>query len=84
MKSQGGVRSVVMCGRPQTGPVQGVAGSKGSEVLTFSQIDSYLTQIPQTISNISLNALPIPSTPPTASIPLPMVADSVLNEASTS
>jgi hypothetical protein len=29
MKSQGGVRSIAVGGRPQTGPMQGVAGSKG-------------------------------------------------------
>lgn len=29
MKAQGGVRSVVIGGRPQLGPMQGVAGSKG-------------------------------------------------------
>jgi hypothetical protein len=29
MKSQGGVRSIAMGGRPQTGPMQAVAGSKG-------------------------------------------------------
>ncbi|KAF7950408.1 hypothetical protein EAE96_007694 [Botrytis aclada] len=74
MKSQGGVRSVVMGGRPQTGPMQGVAGSKGSEVLTFSQIDSYLTQVPQIIANLTLNSPPIPSTPSTASIPLGVIA----------
>ncbi|TGO24125.1 hypothetical protein BPAE_0111g00060 [Botrytis paeoniae] len=74
MKSQGGVRSVVMGGRPQTGPMQGIAGSKGSEVLTFSQIDSYLVQVPQTIANLTLNSLSIPSTPPTASIPLGAIA----------
>ncbi|RAL67192.1 hypothetical protein DID88_007969 [Monilinia fructigena] len=33
------VFEIVMGGRPQTGPMQGVAGSKGSEVLTFGQID---------------------------------------------
>ncbi|PQE15305.1 peptidase S41 family protein [Rutstroemia sp. NJR-2017a BVV2] len=31
MKSQGGVRSVVMGGRSQSGPMQGVAGSKGTQ-----------------------------------------------------
>lgn len=29
MKSQGGVRSIAVGGRPQSGPMQGVAGSKG-------------------------------------------------------
>ncbi|KAF5870381.1 putative peptidase s41 family protein [Botrytis fragariae] len=83
MKSQGGVRSgianipftaVVMGGRPQTGPMQGVAGSKGSEVLTFSEIDSYLAQVLQTIANLTLNSLSIPSAPSTASTPLGAIA----------
>ncbi|KAI9650895.1 hypothetical protein NHQ30_000930 [Ciborinia camelliae] len=70
MKSQGGVRSVVMGGRPQTGPMQGVAGSKGSEVLQFTQIDSYIAQLPQIITNLTLKSLSIPTTPSTSSLPL--------------
>ncbi|KAB8294146.1 hypothetical protein EYC80_009589 [Monilinia laxa] len=70
MKSQGGVRSIVMGGRPQTGPMQGVAGSKGSEVLTFGQIDEYLAQIDEVIANLTLKSIPIPAAPPASSLPL--------------
>ncbi|PSN60256.1 hypothetical protein BS50DRAFT_604824 [Corynespora cassiicola Philippines] len=38
MKSQGGVHQVVVGGKPETGPMQGVAGSKGSQVYTWTQV----------------------------------------------
>lgn len=37
-KTQGGVQSVAVGGRSQTGPMQGVAGSKGGQVLQFKEI----------------------------------------------
>lgn len=37
-KIQGGVETIVIGGKPKTGPMQGVAGSKGSEVLTFDAV----------------------------------------------
>lgn len=37
-KIQGGVETVVIGGKPKKGPMQGVAGSKGSEVLTFDAV----------------------------------------------
>ncbi|KAF2183866.1 hypothetical protein K469DRAFT_667597 [Zopfia rhizophila CBS 207.26] len=38
MKTQGGVQQVVVGGKPETGPMQGVAGSKGAQVYTFTQV----------------------------------------------
>ncbi|KAF2688720.1 hypothetical protein K458DRAFT_475396 [Lentithecium fluviatile CBS 122367] len=38
MKMQGGVQQVVVGGKPETGPMQGVAGSKGSQVYSFTQV----------------------------------------------
>ncbi|TGO32662.1 hypothetical protein BHYA_0298g00100 [Botrytis hyacinthi] len=69
-----------MGGRPQNGPMQGVAGSKGSEIPTFSQIGSYLTQVPQIIAKLTLNLLSIPSTPSTASIPLGAITPWLLGD----
>lgn len=39
MKSQGNVQQVVVGGLPKTGPMQGVAGSKGSQVYTWTQVN---------------------------------------------
>ncbi|CAO2648299.1 Nn.00g075660.m01.CDS01 [Neocucurbitaria sp. VM-36] len=38
MKAQGNVQQVVVGGTPKTGPMQGVAGSKGSQVYTWTQV----------------------------------------------
>jgi hypothetical protein len=38
MKNQGGVNQVVVGGVPRTGPMQGVSGSKGSQVYTWSRV----------------------------------------------
>ncbi|KAF2119140.1 hypothetical protein BDV96DRAFT_487670 [Lophiotrema nucula] len=38
MKTQGGVQQVVVGGKPETGPMQGVSGSKGAQVYTFTQV----------------------------------------------
>ncbi|KAF2878259.1 hypothetical protein BDV95DRAFT_479193 [Massariosphaeria phaeospora] len=38
MKSQGSVHQVVVGGTPKTGPMQGVAGSKGSQTYTWTQV----------------------------------------------
>jgi hypothetical protein len=40
MKNQGGVNQVVVGGVPRTGPMQGVSGSKGSQVYTWTQVYS--------------------------------------------
>jgi hypothetical protein len=38
MKEQGGVQQVVVGGKPEKGPMQGVAGSKGSQVYSFDLV----------------------------------------------
>ena len=38
MKNQGGVDQVAVGGIPRTGPMQGVSGSKGSQVFTWTQV----------------------------------------------
>jgi hypothetical protein len=38
MKAQGRVQQVVIGGQPKTGPMQGVAGSKGAQVLNFLEV----------------------------------------------
>jgi hypothetical protein len=40
MKMQGGVQAIAVGGKPEDGPMQGVAGSKGSQVYTFQQVFS--------------------------------------------
>jgi hypothetical protein len=40
MKTQGGVQQVVVGGRPETGPMQGVGGSKGSQVFYWTQVQA--------------------------------------------
>ncbi|KAF2786169.1 hypothetical protein K505DRAFT_260463 [Melanomma pulvis-pyrius CBS 109.77] len=40
MKNQGGVNQVAVGGIPRTGPMQGVSGSKGSQVYTWTQVYS--------------------------------------------
>lgn len=45
MKTQGNVQQVVVGGKPQTGPMQGVAGSKGSQVYTWTQVYSQVYQV---------------------------------------
>lgn len=41
LRIQGGVKSVAMGGRPQEGPIQGVGGVKGAQVLDWSSVLSY-------------------------------------------
>ncbi len=41
MREQGKVQTVVMGGRPQNGPMQGVGGTKGTQVLPFDVIYNY-------------------------------------------
>lgn len=38
LRLQGGVKSVAMGGRPQAGPIQGVGGVKGAQVLDWSNV----------------------------------------------
>lgn len=41
LRIQGGVKSIAMGGRPKQGPIQGVGGVKGAQVLNWSNIFSY-------------------------------------------
>lgn len=45
LRLQGKVKSVAFGGRPQEGPMQGVGGVKGSQVLTFGAIQRYAETI---------------------------------------
>lgn len=38
MRLQGGVKSIAMGGRPKAGPIQGVGGIKGAQILSWSSI----------------------------------------------
>ncbi|KAJ3498822.1 hypothetical protein NLG97_g835 [Lecanicillium saksenae] len=42
LRIQGGVKSVTFGGRPVAGPMQGVGGVKGAQVLTFTEINRYV------------------------------------------
>ncbi|KUI70316.1 hypothetical protein VM1G_06278 [Cytospora mali] len=42
LRIQGGVKSVAMGGRPQHGPIQGVGGVKGAQVLEWDSVYSYV------------------------------------------
>jgi hypothetical protein len=41
LRIQGGVKSIAMGGRPKKGPMQGVGGVKGSQILNFINIYTY-------------------------------------------
>ncbi|KAG5928950.1 hypothetical protein E4U42_007582 [Claviceps africana] len=43
----GGVKSVAMGGRPKAGPIQGVGGVKGSQVLSFTALYNYASSVAQ-------------------------------------
>jgi hypothetical protein len=45
MKNQGGVNQVVVGGVPRTGPMQGVSGSKGSQVYTWTHVYSEASRV---------------------------------------
>lgn len=38
MRTQAGIKSIAMGGRPKTGPIQGVGGIKGAEILAWGDI----------------------------------------------
>ncbi|KAF2005034.1 hypothetical protein P154DRAFT_530723 [Amniculicola lignicola CBS 123094] len=61
MKTQGNVQQVVIGGKPETGPMQGVAGSKGAQVLTFKEVyeEANLTyhSLQGTVSNLDSTEL---------------------------
>ncbi|KAG5932947.1 hypothetical protein E4U53_001148 [Claviceps sorghi] len=45
LRSQGGVKSVAMGGRPKTGPMQGVGGVKGSQALSYLTLYGYVSAV---------------------------------------
>jgi hypothetical protein len=49
MKIQGEVQSIVVGGKPEDGPMQGVAGSKGSQVYDFGQVYAEASQVYQAV-----------------------------------
>jgi hypothetical protein len=56
LRIQGGVKSVSMGGRPQEGPIQGVGGVKGSQVLDWSAVLAYNQAALQYGANITTDA----------------------------
>jgi hypothetical protein len=76
LKAQAGVRSIAVGGRPQNWPMQGVAGSKGSQVYTFGNVAGIaeaLTPIIQIFraKNKTLPAFPSPEYIPSG-LPSPL------------
>jgi hypothetical protein len=69
MKAQGGVRSIAVGGRPQVGPMQGVAGSKGAQVYTFGTIAAIATQLPAALLAMVEKGLTPPPFPPLEYVP---------------
>jgi hypothetical protein len=64
MKAQGHVQQIVMGGTPKTGPMQGVAGSKGAQVLSFLQVQdeavkayNYLSNYQETLNDTEIGKL---------------------------
>jgi hypothetical protein len=45
LKNQGGVRTIVVGGRPQPGPMQGVGGTKGAQVFSWDDIQVRLQSV---------------------------------------
>ncbi|KAK0100490.1 hypothetical protein ONS95_008438 [Cadophora gregata] len=50
MRTQAGVKSIAMGGRPQPGPIQGVGGIKGAQILAWSDIFQYANSALRTAS----------------------------------
>lgn len=63
MKAQGGVRSVAVGGRPQTGPMQGVAGSKGAQVYAYGDIAQIINSLPAALEDIIAQGISPPALP---------------------
>ncbi|CAG8980972.1 hypothetical protein HYALB_00011080 [Hymenoscyphus albidus] len=61
MKSQGGVRSIAVGGRAKAGPMQGVAGSKGAQVLTHKQVQDLTQACYTSFATLKANDIPFPS-----------------------
>ena len=50
MRTQAGVKSIAMGGRPQAGPIQGVGGIKGAQILGWTDIFQYANTALKTAS----------------------------------
>lgn len=56
LRLQGGVKSIAMGGRPKKGPIQGVGGIKGSQILNFINIYSYTNYVGQLTDDAKIKA----------------------------
>ncbi|KUJ24278.1 uncharacterized protein LY89DRAFT_713160 [Mollisia scopiformis] len=74
MKSQGGVRSVSVGGRLQTGPMQGVGGSKGAQEEPYLALEQYRDGIAAATPVIKS----LPTIPAAAQIPPSVDSDTPL------
>ncbi|KAH8663648.1 hypothetical protein BGZ60DRAFT_565680 [Tricladium varicosporioides] len=72
MKQQGRVRAVAVGGRAKTGPMQGVTGSKGAQVLTYSSIVDMMKAVPSAKATFEKNNIQFPTevTDPKYAIPM--------------
>ena len=64
MKSNAGVKSVVVGGRPETGPMQAVAGTRGSLVYNVAAISSIINETIQSNTSIPVDQVPSVVLPP--------------------
>jgi hypothetical protein len=64
MKSNAGVKSVVVGGRPETGPMQAVAGTRGSLVYNVAAISKVINGTIQSNTSIHVDQVPSVVLPP--------------------
>lgn len=64
MKSNAGVKSVVVGGRPETGPMQAVAGTRGSLVYDVASISQIIDETIQSNTSIDVDQVPSVVPPP--------------------
>ncbi|PVH74394.1 hypothetical protein DL98DRAFT_537462 [Cadophora sp. DSE1049] len=69
MKNQGGVRSIAVGGRPQDGLMQGIGGSKGSQVLTDLTIEVHREALNASLAVLEAKKANIPEAPAASWIP---------------
>ncbi|KAM0738259.1 hypothetical protein ACQRIT_007451 [Beauveria bassiana] len=56
LRLQGGVKSIVMGGRSKKGPMQGVGGIKGAEMMTFDRIYNWTNTVSQLTNDSEIKA----------------------------
>ena len=66
MKTEAGVRSVVMGGLPEAGPMQAGSGTRGSQTFAYTDIDNTATSI-RNVETYLLNISASPDLPPSYS-----------------